>query len=298
MDGRAACRAGAHGRGRSVNVDHETRAMLAQPWAILPTALQGILNRIEASQPPFAAVTPRSAARQPGAIAVLPLMGIIHQRRSAMEDMFGISIGTSTEAFAAQLRAAVADPAVKAIVIDADSPGGTVPGVRELADEVRKARAQKPVIAVADSVAASAAYWIVSQATEIVVSPSAMVGAVHIIGMHVDLTAMAEKEGVKVTLISAGKYGAVGHEMESLTEETRALLQGQIDSFYNMYVAHVARGRGVTPAAVRAGFGEGYVVTAKEAVTLGMADRVGTLRETLVRLGMQDSRPDARAEVE
>ncbi len=270
------------------------RSMMGQPWAILPSTLTSLIERIKAggdlSEFGSAAI-PRNTARQPGAVAVLPLMGIIHQRRDPLESMLGISIGTSTEAFAAQLRRAVEAPEVKAIVVDIDSPGGTVAGVQELADEIFKLRGTKPMIGVADALDASAAYWISSQLDELVVSPSAIVGSIGVLVAHQDLTGAAEQAGVKVTLFSAGKFKTVGHEMEPVTEETAALVQGMVDEQYGNFVASVGRGRGVSVGGVRSGFGQGFVATAKDAVKMGMADRVGTLRETLIRLGSPEDGP-------
>ena len=272
------------------------RDMMGQPWAILPSTLSALIERVKAGADLSefgSAAIPRNTARQPGAVAVLPLMGIIHQRRSPIEDMLGISIGTSTEAFAEQLRRAIDSPEVKAIVIDVDSPGGTVAGVQELSDEIFKLRGTKPIVAVSDALNASAAYWISSQVDELIVTPSAIIGSIGIIVAHEDLTGAAEQAGVKVTLFSAGEFKTVGHEMEPVTDETAALVQGMVDDQYANFVGAVARGRGVSVAAVRAGFGKGFVLTAKAAVRQGVADRVATLRETLIRLGAPEGSAEA-----
>jgi signal peptide peptidase SppA len=179
----------------------------------------------------------------------------------------------------------VADESVGAIVIDIDSPGGSVFGTPELADEILKARGAKPIIAVANSNADSAAYWIASAADEIVGTPSSMVGSIGVWTMHVDFSKMDERVGMKVTYVSAGKYKVEGNEYEPLGEEAQAALQARVDEYYGMFVAAVAKGRGVTASAVRNGYGEGRVVTAKQALALGMIDRIGTLGQTLARFG-------------
>ena len=214
---------------------------------------------------------------------MLPLTGVIMHRANMFSEFSG---GTSTEKFTAAFRQLVADPMIKAIVLDVDSPGGTVAGVEELASEIFKAREQKPIYAVANALAASAAYWIASSATELIVTPSGLVGSIGVYAAHQDISEFAKQAGVKVTLVSAGKYKTEGNEFEPLSDEARAALQARVDEYYGMFVKAVARNRGVSPSDVRGGFGEGRVVGAKQAVALGMADRVATLDETLARLGV------------
>ncbi len=216
-----------------------------------------------------------------GGVAVIPITGIISQRETMFALLFG---GSTTEGIARALRQAVADPSVGSIVLDIDSPGGNVMGIPELAAEILAARGIKPIIAVANGMAASAAFWIAASASEVVVTPSGMVGSIGVFTVHEDLTALAESMGVKITLMAAGKFKTEGHPFEPLTDEARANIQGQLDTVHEMFIRAVAKGRGVTPNAVRNGFGEGRVVLAAEAVKLGMADRVDTLAGTLARL--------------
>jgi len=120
----------------------------------------------------------------------------------------------------------------------------------------------------------------------LIVTPSGEVGSIGVVAAHMDISKMAESAGLKVTLVSAGKYKTEGNQFEPLSDEARAALQVRVDDYYAMFVKAVARNRGVSPADVRNGFGEGRVVGAKQAVALGMADRVATLDETLARLGV------------
>jgi signal peptide peptidase SppA len=216
-------------------------------------------------------------------VAVLPIYGTITQRGGGGFMDFLMGSGTSTDKFAALFSQVMADESVKAVVLDVDSPGGSVFGVPELADMIFKARGGKPIIAVANTLAASAAYWLATQADQIVVSPSAEVGSIGVYALHEDISKMAEDMGVKVTLIGAGRYKTEGNEFEPLGEEAQAAIQARVDDYYGMFVKAVARGRGVSESAVRGGFGEGRVVGAVEAVKLNMADRVATLGQTLQR---------------
>ena len=215
-------------------------------------------------------------------IAVLPLFGTIAHRMGMMSDFSG---GTSMERFSQYLRSAVGDPTVKSIVMDIDSPGGTVNGVPELADEIYQARAVKPVVAVANSQAASAAYYLASQASDIVAIPSGEVGSIGVFAAHEDLSKALESRGSKVSLISAGKYKTEGNPFEPLNEDAKAAIQDKVNHFYDMFVNAVARGRNTTPDAVRNGYGQGRMLNAEPARRAGMVDRVATWDRTLKRLG-------------
>lgn len=225
-----------------------------------------------------------SGEAQPGSlIAVIGIRGVIAQHVRQVDDISGPG-GTSTERVSLSLRAALDDPAVKAIVLDVDSPGGNTHGVQELAAEIFAARGRKPIIAQVNSTAASAAYWLASQADEIVVTPGGEVGSIGVYGVHKDVSVAAEKQGLKVTFISAGPYKVEGNPFEPLSAEAQAYGQTLVDATYDTFVGDVARGRAVKAAAVRGGFGQGRVVLAKDAVREGMADRVGTMDETLRRV--------------
>lgn len=216
------------------------------------------------------------------AIAVLPLLGPITQRAGLFTAFFG---GTSTEKWGQAFDDLIASPAVGAVVIDGDSPGGSVASIPELADKVFKARGTKPIVFVANTWLASGAYWIASQGDQIVVSPSGEVGSIGVWSMHVDLSKALEDFGEKVTLISAGKYKTEWNPYEPLSKEAEAYEQEVVNRVYGEFVGAVARGRNLTAKVIRNGFGEGRLVGAKDAVAEGMADRVATLEQTIKRLG-------------
>ena len=215
-------------------------------------------------------------------IAVLPLFGTILHRMGGLDEFSG---GTSTERFAGWLRSALADTSVKSIVIDVDSPGGTVNGVPELADELFNGRSSKQIVAVANSQAASAAYYLASQASEFVVTPSGEVGSIGVYAAHVDLSESMARDGAKVSLVSFGKYKTEGNPYEPLSEEARAMLQDRVNQFGVMFQAAVARGRNTDVANVAANFGQGRMLLANDAKKVGMVDRVATMDRTLRRMG-------------
>jgi len=224
-------------------------------------------------------IMPRAASdlQQPG-VAVIPIQGVIAQRVSLMSDVSG---GVSTEQISADLRSALSDDTVKSIVFDLDSPGGTVYGVEEVADEIYRARGQKPMTAAVNSLAASAAYWIASAADKIVVTPGGEVGSVGVFMEHLDMSKALAEEGLDMTLISAGTYKTEGNPYEPLTDEARTFLQGQVDRYYGKFVSALARNRSVSNKRVREEFGEGRVFGAEQALEAKMVDRIGTFDQTL-----------------
>jgi signal peptide peptidase SppA len=206
--------------------------------------------------------------------------------------MSELSGATSVEGLRADFRTAMADPDVARIVFDVDSPGGSVEGIEELGEEIRAARGQKPMTAVANYLMASAAYWLASQADEIVASPSSLVGSIGVYAVHQDWSGAYEQAGVKPTLIKAGKYKAEGIDFEPLSEDAIAHFQESVDDSYEAFTAAVAKGRDTTPAAVRSGYGEGRALTARRAKAEGLVDRIDTLE------GAYGRTPKMRAEGE
>lgn len=259
----------------------EIRAFLEGKFALpgsIEDARAGAFN--EDRPPPGPTAGPRDGVQMVGRVAVVPVMGVIAQRMNLMSAFSG---GTSAEQLGATIDALAADKSVRAIVLNVDSPGGSVFGIAELGDKIHAAKADKKIVAVANATAASAAYWIASQASELVVTTSGQVGSIGVIAAHTDESAADEKNGIKTTIISAGKYKAEGYL--PLTDDARAAMQANVDKMYGMFVRAVARGRGVTENRVDSDFGQGRMLLAKDAVAAGMADRVATLEQTLRRLG-------------
>jgi signal peptide peptidase SppA len=270
---------------------HITAFCLEHPWAITRAMLQtvaGILaariaGRHASEEDLQAALKQRDKLPQPtgGAVAVIPIHGVLVPRGNLLSDMSG---ATSLDVLTGQIRDAVAMDAVKTIVLDVDSPGGSVAGASELAREIMKARTKKPVIAVAQYTMASCAYWLAAAATEIVAAPSAIVGSIGVYTMHQDLSKALEEMGIKRTYIFAGKHKVDGNETEPLTDDVRKQLQQRVDESYGRMVADISRGRGVPVSDVRSGYAEGNVVGADEALALKMIDRIETLDETVARV--------------
>lgn len=244
---------------------------------MIATAISAGTNAAETS----AARAGRPRPERGPAIAVLPLTGVITPRGSLLSSLFGDGPG-GLDAFRADFRAALADDEIGGILIDVDSPGGSTDLVTETAAEIRAARGTKPIVASANTDAASAAYWIASQADEVHVTPSGAVGSVGVFALHIDESRAMDSEGFTPTFISAGKFKTEGNPLEPLSEEARDYAQANVDGVYDQFLEDVAAGRGVTPEAVRKGFGEGRMVNADDAVAEGMADRVSTIEESAI----------------
>jgi capsid assembly protease len=273
------------------------------PWALMPEryyAYRSVLHRWAAGEAASAAVMAqvradreaREAKRASstvaggGGIAVLPLYGVVTQRGNMVDDLSGPG-SVSTQMFSRALADAVADESVAQILIDVDSPGGSVFGVSELADEIYEARKSKPVVAIANSLAASAAYWLGSQASEFYMTPGGEVGSIGVIMAHADYSEQNAMEGVKVTYITApeGGYKAEGNPDEPLSDDARAYEQGRVNEYYGAFTRAVARGRALPVATVRgSSFGRGRVLGADAALAAGMVDGIATFDQVIKRM--------------
>lgn len=251
---------------------------LTEIWAIRHEWLQ---HAIFAAQPSKSSRLPKVD----GQIAILPMYGMITQRASIWQEMFG---GTSTQAFGAAYTRAVNDDRIKAVVFDVDSPGGTTAGVEELSDLIYEGAQRKTTVAIANSQAASAAYWLASQvgAGRFFAAPGADVGSIGVFRMHEDLSGALEQEGVKVDYIAVPEYKTEANPYEPLSEEAREFHLGQVQATYDEFVKDVARGRGVNGSKVRADYGKGRMFHAVQAAELGMVDGVRTLPQALAQLGV------------
>lgn len=236
--------------------------------------------------------TERAIARKPGGVAVIPVKGVISPRVSIFDLLFGG--GATPPAWVArQLQRAVDDDSIKAVVLDYDTPGGSVFGVEEAASAMTALRGKKPIIAQVTGSCASAGYWLASGADEIVANPTSIIGSVGVYMVHEDLSKLYEEIGVKVTYIKAGQYKVEGNSEEPLTVEAEAHLQEMVDDYYRLFTEQVAKGRNVATSLVRGErFGQGRAYVAARAAERTMIDRVRTMDDTLRALGMDPNAPE------
>lgn len=261
---------------------------LSQPWALMPERMAAYARVLATkaadfdeafADAPEARAPTRSQKPRAGSIAVIPVYGTIVQRASQLELCEG---GTSTTSISNALADANSDDSVSQILLDIDSPGGSVYGVQEVAAEI--ARSKKPVVAIANSLAASAAYWIGTAASELYVTPGGEVGSIGVWTAHQDFSKALAEAGVDITLISAGEFKVEGNPYQPLGEDARKFMQSRINDYYGAFTRAVAKGRNVPVEQVRGGMGQGRVFGADQAKAENMVDGIATFAEVIGKM--------------
>lgn len=171
------------------------------------------------------------------------------------------------------------DPGVRGIAFMIHSPGGEVAGCFDACDRMSARRDEKPVRAFAHEYAYSAAYMCATVAPHIVMSRTGGVGSIGVITMHVDVSKALDDAGYKVTFVYKGKHKKDGNPYEPLSADVKARIQARIDGLYDVFVASVARNRGMDEAAVRET--EALTYSSTEAISVGLADSVGSLDDAV-----------------
>lgn len=221
----------------------------------------------------------RSTLNANPSIAVIPIHGTLVRRTVGLEAESGLASYTS---IAGQLDAALANPNVAAILLDIDSPGGESGGVFDLADRIRSAAGVKPVWAVANDMAFSAAYALASGASRIFVSRTGGVGSIGVIAMHVDQSVKDAQDGVRYTAVFAGDRKNDLNPHEPISDEAHAFLKSEVNRVYGLFVETVAKHRGLEAEAIQAT--EAGLFFGQDAIAAGLADAVGTFDDALLQL--------------
>lgn len=222
------------------------------------------------------------------AVAIVSMRGIANYNVEFQPYCF------STALLAQTMSALGSNPDVGTIVLDIDSPGGMVTGTVEAADAVYAAAKKKTVVALVNPLCASAAYWIASQASEIIATKSADIGSVGVFMAHTDCSKFNEMNGMAVTYIYAGQYKVEGNPDEPLSQDAIDYYQGEVDSIYSDFVKGVARGRGISTADVLAKFGQGRTMMAADAKAAGMIDQITTVDGAMARWGISAEPMESR----
>ena len=233
--------------------------------------------------------TRRASIRDNG-VAVVPITGPIFRYANLMTELSG---ATSTQVLATDIQTALDNPAVRAIVLDINSPGGQADGIAEMGRAIHAGRARKPIVAYAGGTMASASYWLGAAASEIVIDRTAIVGSIGVIATFQDRRAADEKSGVRTIEIVSSQ--SPDKRPDPTTDEGRAKIQSVVDALANVFIADVAAYRGVTPGNVKEKFGRGGLLVGYAAVAAGMADRLGSLEETIASLGSRAPNTPSRS---
>lgn len=210
-------------------------------------------------------------------VAIVPISGPMMKGDSK----FG---GANTVQIRQAIRGAVADDAVKSIMLHVDSPGGSVAGTDELARDIKRADLSKPVHAHIDDLGASAAYWVASQARKVTAGPAAEVGSIGVYAVIEDTSAAAALEGVKVHVVSTGPMKGALEPGTTVTAEQLAYVQERVDDMNGHFQAAILRGRANMTGEQLAKASDGRVFGATEARKLGLIDRVQSFDDAMESL--------------
>jgi capsid assembly protease len=269
------------------SLPHLATRVFDTPLLIAPQKLDVILAVLAPRfglDPPPATVAAASGEKPvrkpyevtPDGIAVIPIEGTLVHKTYGLNAYSGMRSYTEIEE---EVLDAATDPEIRGILLEFDSPGGEVAGVFDLADTIASARTTKPVYAVANNDAFSAAYLLASGAERIYASRTSGTGSIGVIVSHLDISGNDEKLGYKYTIIHAGARKADFDLHAPLSEEARQVLAAEVDRTYALLVSTVARNRGLSEAAVRAT--EAGLYFGADAVNAKLADRLGTRQDAL-----------------
>lgn len=278
-------------------------AVRAQPWAIQPEWLAAIeavaersllspdLERLRqenhASRYQHTLTAMSGGTRLDGAktatvsngVAMIPIMGAIMPYANLMSELCG---ATTLDTLSADLKVASDNPNVSRIMLVVDSPGGATVQLSDVAGQI--GALEKPVTAFVTGTAASAAYWLASQADEIILDPLAIVGSIGVVCSASKQVGPDANGHQSVDIVSSN---APNKRLDPTSDDGQAQIRAVLDDLEDVFTSDVARGRKTTQANVKQNFGQGGMKAAKSAISAGMADGIGTLSGTMARLGAQ-----------
>ena len=240
------------------------------------------------------AVSSAEVAVTPDGIAIVPVIGTLVSRSGYLGASSGL---TAYSDIADAIEAAATDPGIRAILLDVDSSGGEVGGLFDLVDHIQAIRSQcgKPIWAVADEAALSAAYAIACAADRLYVTQTGEIGSIGVVAVHRDESGADTLAGLAWTFVHAGACKVDGNPHQPLSDSARTALQADVDALYGRFVELVAQCRKKPPEAIRAT--EAAIYRGDQAVAAGLADKVGTLRIALADLGAVLARPSTPSPV-
>lgn len=230
-----------------------------------------------------------------GSVAIVPIGGVLSKHSSLVSRM-SKGQGTSVAEIRHALRGAESDARVNSIMLMIDSPGGSVAGISSVVDDVRRIRkGGTPVVAYADDMAASAAYWIASQADRIVAGRTTSVGSIGVYSVLRDTSKKHEKEGVTTHIVKAGKHKAAGVDGVPFDDEMLATVKSEIEDFYDAFVGDVAKGRkGVLSKSEVLELADGRVHLGEKAKAVGLVDEINTAEAVVARMNREHGRAEKR----
>lgn len=220
-----------------------------------------------------------SNARARGDVAVINIGGVITTGGSTSGLLGGVTSGSND--INSQIRQVAENPNIKAVVLRLNSPGGTVAGTQEIAQEIDRLRKSgKKVVASMGDVAASGAYWIASRCDKVVANPGTMTGSIGVIMQTENLEGLYEKLGIEEYTFKSGKYKDMGSPTRQITEDEKAIMQEMVDEHYEHFVTAVAEGRSMDIENARE-LATGRVFTGSQAKDVGLVDEMGNFYDAI-----------------
>jgi protease-4 len=210
--------------------------------------------------------------------------------------------GKGSPSLVRRLRSLAEKKEVKAIVLDINSPGGSVGAIQEIHSQIKRIRAEtkKPIVALMGDVAASGGYYIAAPCNLIVAHPGTLIGSIGV-AMHLsNVEGLFSKIGVKSEIIKSGKMKDIGSMTRPMTKEERELLQSLIDDSYGQFLAAVSEGRGIPVEQVRP-LADGRIFTGTQALEKKLVDELGDSSRALelaAKLGGITGKPEIVRDVD
>ncbi len=205
-------------------------------------------------------------------VGILKIEGIIVAKSDIFTEIFG---GAPLDVLTEDFKSLVENDNINTIVLDIDSPGGTIDGVAVFAEMVFQGRKEKTILSHTSSIMTSAAIWIAAAAHKIFISDNTVTtGSIGVLTTHLNFEMFNEKIGIIPTEITAGSHKRITSQLKPLTSEGRAVLQGQVDHIMGVFVNDVARFRGVTTQNVTASMADGKIFLGSQAVEAGLVDGI------------------------
>lgn len=211
-------------------------------------------------------------------VSVLEGGGFPGGPRVAIVELEGIIL--ESESVVRELEEHLGNPAVRAVVIRVNSPGGVVAPTQEIYAAVQRVRKGKPVVASLGSVAASGGYYVAAAADRVYANPGTLTGSIGVVMQLANLEGLFKKVGVNYVVVKSGQYKDIGNFARTMTPEERRMLQAMLDDVHNQFIDAVAEGRKL-PRKEVLGFADGRIVSGRQARSLRMVDALGGLDEAI-----------------
>lgn len=263
-----------------------------RPWVITPEAhslIKGIATNLVGGQE-AAELSPQATPELVtiiGKVAIVDVAGVILNKPSEIEEyLFG---AFSLRKFKSAIASLRNNEAIETIILNIDSPGGEVTGVMEAGELLAEVAEEKNLVAFSDGMICSAAYWLASQADQILASPSSTVGSIGVYTFHIDQSQALQNEGIKLEVFKAGRNKAMGLGGTALTDEQRAILQADVDKIYTQFTEAVLSKRDLDSETM-----QGLAYDGEQSMELGLIDDLESDLDSLIEFynGVeQDTQP-------